>query len=148
MSDNGMQFCADNFRSFCNDLHIQQRFTSVKHSQTNRLTEVANRIILEGLKKTLHSTKGAWVEELPCVLWSYRTTIHMNTKETPSRLTFGQDLVIPVEIRQTSHRVLRYSEDENGKLRVENLDFLQEDGEMTHIRLVVYKERVKRYFDK
>ena len=101
MSDNGTQFCDDNFRSFCVNLHILQKFASIEHPQINGLAEAANRTILEGLKKRLDSTKGMWVEQLPSVLWSYRTTVHMDTKETPFRLTFRQDAIIPVEIRQT-----------------------------------------------
>ena len=80
---------------------------------------------MEGLKKRLDTTKGMWVEELPSVLWSYRTAIHTDIKETPFMLTFGQDAIIPVEIIQTLNRVLKYSKDENGRLRVENVDLLK-----------------------
>ena len=66
----------------------------------NNLTESTNLIIYEGLKKMSNSIKKGWVEELPCILWSYRSTIHTTTKETPFRLTFDQDVVIPVEIGQ------------------------------------------------
>ena len=102
VSDNGTQFCTDSFRSFCAELHILQKFASVEHPQTNGLAEAANRTILEGLKKRLDSVKGLWAEQLPSVLWSYRTTVHTDTKETPFRLTFGQDAVIPVEIGQAT----------------------------------------------
>ena len=36
----------------------------------------------------------------------------------------------------------------NDRLREENLELLEEDWEMAHIRLVIYKERLKKYFDK
>ena len=98
VSDNETQFCVDSFQSFYANLHILQKFASVEHPQTNGLAEVANRTILEGLKKRLDSAKGLWAKQLPSVLWSYRTTVHTDTKETPFRLTFGQDAIIPVEI--------------------------------------------------
>ena len=93
-----MQFYMNSFQSFCANLHILQKFTSVEYPQTNGLAEAANRTILEGLKKRLDLAKGLWAKQLPSVLWSYRTTIHTDTKETPFRLTFGQVAVIPVEI--------------------------------------------------
>ena len=74
--------------------------------------------------------------------------IHTDTKETLFRLTFEQNAVILVEIRQMSDRVLIYSMHMNGRLRAKNLDFLQEDKEMAHIGSMAYKERVKKYFDK
>ena len=36
----------------------------------------------------------------------------------------------------------------NNQLRVKNLDLLEEDREIAHIRLVAYKEKIKKYFDK
>ena len=34
-----------------------------------------NHIILKGLKKKQETIKRKWVEELPSVLWSYKTTL-------------------------------------------------------------------------
>ncbi|KAK3037084.1 hypothetical protein RJ639_029926 [Escallonia herrerae] len=52
-------------------------------------TENMNRSILQGLKKKLDEAKGAWVDELPNVLWEYRTTPHSVTGETPFLLCYG-----------------------------------------------------------
>ena len=71
--------------------------------------------------------KGAWAEELPCVLWSYRTTIHLDTKEMHFQLMFRQDAFILVEIEQTIDRISSYSNGANNQLRLKNLDFLEED---------------------
>jgi len=45
--------------------------------------EATNKVIVDGLKKRLESAKGGWVEELPHVLWTYRTTLRKSTRETP-----------------------------------------------------------------
>ncbi|RVW37234.1 hypothetical protein CK203_103125 [Vitis vinifera] len=50
------------------------------------------------LKKRLEQAKGKWVEELPGVLWAYRTTPGRPTGNTPFALTYGMDAVIPTEI--------------------------------------------------
>ena len=70
--------------------------------------------------------------KLPCVLWSYKMTVHTDTKETPFKLMFGQDAVIPMEIEQTSNWVLKYLRGVNDQLRSKNLDLFQEEREMTH----------------
>ena len=64
----------------------------------NGITKFVNWIILEELKKRLDSTKGGWGKKLPYVLWSYRMIVHTNTKETPFKITFDKDTIIPVEI--------------------------------------------------
>jgi len=50
------------------------------------------------LKKRLDEVKGKWVDELPHVLWSYRTTLRRSTGETPFSMTYGVEEVIPVEM--------------------------------------------------
>ncbi|KAK3014319.1 hypothetical protein RJ639_008890 [Escallonia herrerae] len=87
--DNGKQFDNNNFRTFCTNLSIDLRFTSVAHPQSNGQTENMNRNILQGLKKKLDEAKGAWVDELPKVLWAYRTTPYSVTGETPFLLCYG-----------------------------------------------------------
>ncbi|MCI67704.1 putative protein NYNRIN-like, partial [Trifolium medium] len=67
---------------------------------------------MRGLKRRLDEAKGKWTEELDSVLWSYRTTPHSTTEETPFRLTYGTEAVIPVEIEASSFRTEILIEDE------------------------------------
>ncbi|KAK3040023.1 hypothetical protein RJ639_027334 [Escallonia herrerae] len=69
-------------------------------------TENMNRSILQGLKRKLDDAKGAWVDELPKVLWAYRTTPHSVTGETPFLLCFGTEALLPVEVGLPTVRVL------------------------------------------
>ena len=102
VSDNGTQFTDKKFRELMKDLGIKHHFTSVEHPQTNGQAEATNKVLLRGLKRRLDSAKGNWVDELPQVLWAYRTTPHSSTKESPFRLTYGTEAVIPVEIGELS----------------------------------------------
>jgi len=54
--------------------------------------------LLQIIKAKLDDAKGAWPEELPNVLWAYRTTARTPTRETPFRLTYGTEAVIPIEV--------------------------------------------------
>lgn len=55
-------------------------------------------MIKQTLKTKLEKAKGDWPEELPFVLWSYRTTPRIPTGETPFSLAFGTEAVVPAEI--------------------------------------------------
>ncbi|XP_015944826.3 uncharacterized protein LOC107469959 [Arachis duranensis] len=106
VSDNGTQFADKKFGEFLAGLGIKQRFSSVEHSETNGQVEAANKVILQGLKKRLNHKIGAWADELASVLWSYRTTQQSSTGETPFRLIYGVDAIIPVEIGELSPQLI------------------------------------------
>ena len=62
--------------------------------------EDSNKTLLTALKKRLDSAKGKWVEELPGVLWAYRTTARKPTGVSPFALTYGMEAIIPTKIDQ------------------------------------------------
>ena len=62
------------------------------------------------IKIRLDDAKGAWPEELPNALWAYRTTARTPTGETPFRLTYDTEAVIPVKVGVTSIRRGTFSE--------------------------------------
>ncbi|KAK3009884.1 hypothetical protein RJ639_011692 [Escallonia herrerae] len=132
--DNGKQFDNINFRTFCSNLSIDLRFTSVAHPQSNGQTENMNRGILQGLKKKLNEAKGAWVDELPKVLWAYRTTPHSVTGETPFSLCYGTEAMLPVEIGVPTIRALHFSELNNDVGLRANLDLVEEARTQAHVR--------------
>ncbi|KAK3014858.1 hypothetical protein RJ639_007959 [Escallonia herrerae] len=131
--DNGKQFDNSNFQTFCSNLSIDLRFTSVAHPQSNGQTENMNRGILQGLKKKLNEAKGAWVDELPKVLWAYRTTPHSVTGETPFSLCYGTEAMLPVEIGVPTIRALHFSELNNDVGLRANLDLVEEARTQAHI---------------
>ncbi|RDX99319.1 hypothetical protein CR513_17643, partial [Mucuna pruriens] len=133
---------------FCEGLKIMQLFMSVEHPQSNGQAEATNKVILRGLQKRLEEANGRWAEELPQVLWSYHTTPHSTTNETPFRLTFGTEVMIPMEIGELSPRTALFELGENkDELRV-NMDMLQEIREIAHVREYAVKARAARKYDK
>ncbi|KAL2230406.1 UNVERIFIED_CONTAM: Gag-Pol polyprotein [Sesamum indicum] len=101
ISDNGTQFQGRKITAWLQELKIQQNFTAVGHPQSNGQTEVTNRTILQHLKARL-SSKKEWSDDLPGVLWAYRTTPRTSTGETPFSLVYGSEAVIPAEIGEES----------------------------------------------
>lgn len=147
VSDNGTQFASKAVEDFCRGLNIQQIFSSVEHPQTNGQAEAANKVVLMGLRKRLDTAKGRWVEQLPQVLWSYHTTPHSTTGETPFKLVYGTDAVIPVEIGEPIIRTEVFTSDLNNEALRINLDLLEEAREMAHLKEVTCKQRAARKYN-
>ena len=81
---------------------------------------------MNGLKKRLDDAKGRWVEELPHVLWTYRTTPRKSIGETPFSMTYGAESVIPLESGFPNMRSSAFTSDGNDELLKRNLDLIEE----------------------
>ena len=66
--------------------------------------EVTNRTLLKIIMAKLDGAKGAWSEELPSILWTYKTVVRTPIGETPFKLTYGTEAVIPVKVGVASIR--------------------------------------------
>ena len=93
---------------------------------------------MNGLKRRLDGAKGRWEEELPNILWAYHTTPRSSTGKTPFSLTYGAEVVIPVEVNLCSAQVAGFDPAQNNELMVERLDWLDECREAAIIRLAEY----------
>ncbi|KAK9951384.1 hypothetical protein M0R45_006829 [Rubus argutus] len=67
--------------------------------------EKTNRTIFDCIKTRLER-RSRWYEELPGVLWAYRTTKRTSTEVTPYALTFGSEAIIPTEAELPTTRTL------------------------------------------
>ncbi|GAU50709.1 hypothetical protein TSUD_301140 [Trifolium subterraneum] len=149
VTDNGTQFTNKKFQEFLPTIGTTQHFTSLEHPQTNGQAEAANRVILRGLRRRMGASKGNWTEELHNVLWSYRTTPHSTTGETPFRLTYGTEAIIPVEIGEPSSRIeYPYEEDINDELLRDELDLVEELRTGASLREATLKQKIAARHDK
>ena len=105
---NGQQFDNTPFRDFCEQLGINNHYSSSSHPQTNGQAEVANRFLLKIIKTRLEEAKEIWPDELLGVLWAYRTTVRTPTGETPFKPAYGSEAVILAKVHMASHRVKEY----------------------------------------
>ena len=80
--------------------------------------------MLKIIKTWLEGAKGTWPEELPNVLWAYRMTTRVPTRETPFKLTFGTEAVIPGEVGLMCLRVKTYEDQKNQHELNSNLDHI------------------------
>lgn len=91
-------------KGLCDELNIKKDFATVHHPQSNGQTEAVNKIIKHTLKAKLEESKGSWLEELSMVLWFYNTTPRTITRESLFMLTYGCEVMVPVEIGTGSFR--------------------------------------------
>ena len=109
---------------------------------------MTNQTLLKIIKTKLDDAKGAWPEKLPNILWAYRTTARTPTGETPFRLTYGTEAVIPMEVGVTSTRREVFHEESNDDhLRI-NLDCLDEVREEASVRVTKYQQKMADYYNK
>ena len=106
-----------------------------------------NRTLLKIIKTRLEGAKGIWPDELPSVLWAYRTTARTPTGETPFRVAYGADAVIPAEVGLTSYRVENYTEDRNEEAMRLQLDLLDEVRATTEQRLARYQNLMSKHYN-
>ncbi|KAL2230940.1 UNVERIFIED_CONTAM: Gag-Pol polyprotein [Sesamum indicum] len=147
ISDNGTQFQGRKITEWCKELKIAQHFTAVANPQANGQTEVTNRTILQHLKTRLEN-KGSWVDELPGVLWAYRTTPRSASGETPFCLVYGTEAIILAEIGEESQRVALYDPESNQNERSFDLTVIKEKRDAAHARILHHKGLMMKSHDR
>jgi hypothetical protein len=134
ITDNGTNFTSGEFQDFTKNLGIKLKYASVVHPKSNGQVEKANRLVCGGLKKRLlrplKHAAGAWVEELPSVLWSLWTTPNSSTGYTPFFLLFGAEAVLPTDVRYSAARVVAYVEEDADKVLADAQDLLDESPDV------------------
>jgi len=149
ITDNGSNFTSGDFKSFCSERGIQISYASVAHPQTNGQVEKANGLVCDGIKKRLlrplKRAAGAWVEELPSVLWSLRTTPNRSTQYTPFFMVYGAEAVLPAELRYEAPRVVAYSEATSNMALEDSVDLHDEARDIASARSAVYQQGLRNY---
>ena len=114
--------------------------------------ERANGLILSGIKprlvEPLERSADCWLEELPAVLWSLRTTPNKSTGFTPFFLVYGAEAVIPMDIEFDSPRVTMYTKEEAEEARQDGVDLLEEGRLLALSRSSIYQQSLRRYHNR
>ncbi|XP_074347019.1 uncharacterized protein LOC141685838 [Apium graveolens] len=127
---------------------IRQKKSSVAYPQGNGQVEVTNRILLREIEKRLRESKTKWPEELPNVFWAYKTSPQTSTGETPFKLAYGTEAMLPIEIGSPSLRAINFDEIANEEGLRTNIDLIDEVRDQAVARMEKYKEKTKEHFSK
>jgi hypothetical protein len=128
---------------------IKLKFASVAHPKTNGQVEKANDLICNGIKKRLlappEKAKHAWVDELPSVLWSLRTTPNVATQETPFFLVHGAEAVLPVEITHEAPKIVAYDKKTSTEALQDDVDALDKARDVVLAKATQYRQSLRNY---
>ena len=126
---------------------ITNRYSIPTYPQGNGQAEAVNKVIVNGLKKKLDDAKGWWVEELPHVLWTYRTTPRRSTAENPFSMTYGAEAVIPLETGFPTLKTNSFCWSSNDGLIEKSLDLIEERREKAMVQLAYNQHKLKQGYD-
>ena len=87
------------------------------------------------------------MEELPHVLWTYRTTPRRSTGETPFSMTYGAEAVIPLETGFPMSRTSSFNPGNNDEQLKKSLDLIEEKRENAMVQLAYYQHKLKQGYD-
>ena len=100
-------FTRDEMTYFAKDYSIQLIISTPFYAQENGQVEASNKVLINILENMLEDNPKDWHIILFETLWTYRTSKRDSTGVSPYSLTYGQDVVLPMEVVVPSLRVSR-----------------------------------------
>lgn len=97
-TDQGASFESQLFQEICQILGIKKTRTTKARPQSDGMIERANRTILNMLSAFVSGHQRDWVEYIPLVMMAYRSSVHESTCTTPSMMTFGREIRLPIDL--------------------------------------------------
>ncbi|RVX15376.1 Transposon Ty3-I Gag-Pol polyprotein [Vitis vinifera] len=123
-------------------------YSTSRYPQSNGQAEATNKTLIIALKKRLEQAKEKWVEELPDVLWAYRTTPGRPIGNTHFALAYGMNAIIPTEIGLPTIRTEAERQDDANAELGRNLDWADEVRETASIRMADYQQRASGHYNR
>ena len=100
ISDQGTHFINKTIKNLTDQFHVDHRRSTTYHPQSNGVIEAFNKTLKKGLNKVFNTDKADWDKKIPAILWVYRTAYKWSTDQTPFRLVYGQEAVVPLHFQQ------------------------------------------------
>ncbi|XP_075655241.1 uncharacterized protein LOC142625478 [Castanea sativa] len=119
--DNGLQFDSKAFRRYCCDLDITNKYSTSVYPQGNGQAEAVDK--------------------------TYRTTPHRSIGETPFSMTYGAEVVIPLETGFPTLKKSFFTPSNNDGLLERSLDLVDERRESAMVQLAYYQHKLKQGYD-
>jgi hypothetical protein len=132
-------------------LGIEHRVSTAYHPQTNGQAETSNRQLKSILNKTIEKGGKDWSKKLEGALWAYRTVFKTPIGMTPYQFVYGKACHLPVELEHKAYwaiKEMNLNLDAAVVKRRIQISELEELGLKAYENASIYKERIKRWYDK
>ena len=96
-SDRGTNFESNVFRNMCNFFQIDKTRTTSMRPQSNGNVERFHRTLAAMLTMYCEKNQSEWDIYLPQVMMAYRSSRQASTLQTPYKMLFGRELVMPLQ---------------------------------------------------
>jgi len=130
MSDHGTHFLNETINVLTKEFQVYHHKRMPYHLQPNRTVEAFNKVLENALTKVFNAQRSDWDLCILVVLWAYQTMCKNLTGQTPFRLVYGVEVVMPMEyIMPSLHIVALTGMTDHGALeeRLTQLDEFEEE---------------------
>ncbi|KAA3479844.1 RNA-directed DNA polymerase [Gossypium australe] len=105
VSDNTLNLNNSAIVIVCSQFKIKHHNSSPYHPKMNGAVVATNKNIKKIVGKMTETYKD-WHKKLLLALYAYRTSVRTSTRATPFSLVYGMEVVLPIEVKIPSLRVL------------------------------------------
>jgi hypothetical protein len=151
ISDGGTHCTEKNFKKFLSKLGIEHRVSTAYHPQINGQAETSNRQLKSILNKTIEKGGKDWSKKFDGALWVYRTTFKTPLGMTHYQFVYGKGCHLLVELEHKSYwatKEMNLDLDAAVVKRRIQISELEEMRLKPYDNTSIYKERIKRWYDK
>ncbi|GKV42709.1 hypothetical protein SLEP1_g50088 [Rubroshorea leprosula] len=103
--DQGTVFVSHQVEAFAKEMGFRLLNSTPHYAQANGQAKASNKVVINLLEKMVDDNPRRWHELLSETLWAYRTPQRSSTKMTLFALTYGHDVVLPMELTAKSLRI-------------------------------------------
>jgi hypothetical protein len=100
----------------CDNYGMKENPSSNYNPQSNGIIEIVHQVLGNALRTFELENKelelnDPWGHFLSAAAWAIRSTVHTTLDATPGQLVFGQDMLLPIQLKTDLARIQQRNQD-------------------------------------